>query len=696
MARAERKPSTARTPLPPVRLPKNAIRKIRLGVSFAEYDETLTAPGIFVETPATLAAREPGRQKYFFVGRRGTGKTATSIHLVASDHHATQVHPGIFSPSNQYFAQGQFLQPAQKPFRSLISAFRSALQEEVVALWFRCCGASNQHLAPQVHQVAASALADDFDTRLLSHVDELLGALSAKDDAKWLKRINQPKDLVPHLAQCRYAETSVHTVVLDRLDEYWDGSDIAVTYLTALMHAALQMNTQEPWSRVLVFIRENVFERVRAFDPEFARLETSVVGMDWTQEQLIELVERRMNLPFNTRLALGGPTWNYFFEDPQHAAQEIFGYSQNRPRDTLIYCDFAIESAVAHQSERIRVEDVLDARRRFSDSRLKDLGDEYSENYPQISVVLSRFYGTGRQFTLRAIEDLLAQLLDDDEVKRACAGWIFQHATPELFVRLMYNIGFLGYAKDGENLFRSIGPRDTTPPPISATSHLVVHPSYWSALDLQERLITELDATRPYLRMGYITDLPEAMTLEEYQLILQALADQLDELPPGDADSQTYEDTIGKAIRLCFHRSLTNVEPRVRDISNRVVRDWIASNRADAGFWAVMRQRYDATQVIFECKNYAKLTASDFQQTAYYVGSEIGRFVIISYRGDPTKNDVPKTYVEHIKRIAHDKDAMVLLITDQDVKVFIRQAINGKVKDAHIQDKYDRMVRAIS
>jgi hypothetical protein len=360
MAKRQQGTAAPKTPAR-VQLPKNAIRKMRLGVSFAEYDETLVAPGVFVETPSTLAASEPGRQKYFFVGRRGTGKTATSIHLVASDHHAIQVHPGIFSPSSQYFTPAQFLHPAQKPFKSLVSAFRSVLQEEIVAQWFRCCGASEQHLSLEVKPLVERARADDFDTRLLRHVDDLLGTLNAKDDKKWLKLINRPKDLVAPLGECRYAKSGLHTIVLDRLDEFWDGTDIAVTYLTALMHAALQMNTQEPWSRVLVFLRENVFERVREFDPEFSRLETSVVGMEWTQEQLIELVERRMNLPFNTRLAIGGPTWDYFFEVPVNAIAEIFEYSQNRPRDTLIYCDFAIESAVAHNSEKIRIEDVLDA-----------------------------------------------------------------------------------------------------------------------------------------------------------------------------------------------------------------------------------------------------------------------------------------------------------------------------------------------
>jgi Cdc6-like AAA superfamily ATPase len=679
-----------------IQLPRDALKKVRLGTSFAEYDDTLTKPGVFVQTPATLSAEDATRQKYFFIGRRGTGKTATSIHLVENDHHAVQVHPGIFSPSVQYFDVDQFSDPRQKPFKSLVSAFRSALQEEVVAQWFRCCGASDQHLAPAVRSFADKARSEDFDTRVISHVGDLLGTLDTKNDSLWLKQINEPKSRVKDLESCRYAAGHTHTLVLDRLDEFWDGSDIAVTYLTALMHAALQMNTQEPWSRVLVFLRENIFERVRAYDPEFSRLETSVVGMDWTQEQLIELVERRMNLPFSTRIAIGGATWDYFFEKSAYSRQEIFNFCQNRPRDVLIYCEFAIESAVSHLSERIRIEDIHSARRRFSDSRLKDLGDEYSENFPHVDVVLSRFYGLGRRLTLRAIEDLLAQLLDDEEVQRLCASWIYQIATPESLVRLLYSVGFLGLVKGGTAQFRSSGPRDTTPPPISAASHLEIHPSYWDALDLQDKLVVELDSTRPFLRVGMVADLPEAMTWSEYQDALLELDERLAAIDPGTDQAADFEGVVGDIIRLCFHRYLTNLEQRVRDVEGRVVRDWIASNRADGGFWEVVRQRYDATQIVFECKNYAELGSSDFHQIAYYLGSEIGRFGILIFRGRFENGVIPKHYIEHVKRIATDKNAMVLLLVDDDLRVFIRQSINGKIKDAHIQDKYDRMVRAVS
>ena len=69
----------------------------------------------------------------------------------------------------------------------------------------------------------------------------------------------------------------------------------------------------------------------------------------------------------------------------------------------------------------------------------------------------------------------------------------------------------------------------------------------------------------------------------------------------------------------------------------------------------------------------------------------IGNFVIVVFRGE-----IKNHYYDHIKRIAQLNNGMVLLLSEKDIKVFLRQAINGKVKEAHIHEIYDKTVRAIS
>ena len=71
---------------------------------------------------------------------------------------------------------------------------------------------------------------------------------------------------------------------------------------------------------------------------------------------------------------------------------------------------------------------------------------------------------------------------------------------------------------------------------------------------------------------------------------------------------------------------------------------------------------------------------------------EIGYFSVLVFRGE-----VKKYYYDHIKRIATEKNGgIVPLITEKDLEVFMRQAINGKAREEHIQEIYDRTIREIS
>jgi hypothetical protein len=221
---------------------------------------------------------------------------------------------------------------------------------------------------------------------------------------------------------------------------------------------------------------------------------------------------------------------------------------------------------------------------------------------------------------------------------------------------------------------------------------IVIHPTYAEALNLQNLIVSSLGETVDLKRTGLIGDLPGAIGIDEYQRRLEGLRLELKTLPHGNDTSEQFEEIIGNIIRLCFFRSLSNVEPKVRDANGRVVRDWVAGNHASDGFWELVRQRYAATQVIWECKNYADLEADDFQQAAYYMTEPIGKFVVISFRGREKK----KHYYEHIRRIANDRKGMVLLFDERDLDVFLRQAIIGKSNQPHIQEQYDHTIRQIS
>lgn len=162
-------------------------------------------------------------------------------------------------------------------------------------------------------------------------------------------------------------------------------------------------------------------------------------------------------------------------------------------------------------------------------------------------------------------------------------------------------------------------------------------------------------------------------------------------MPVGRGNANAFEELVGDVLKLCFFRSLTNVEPKVRDVGGIQIRDWICANTAVTGFWEQMRARYRATQVVVECKNYEQLEADDFHQALYYMQPSVGNLVIIAFRGA----EISAQYLRHISKIARDKDGIILLWRPKDLQVFLRQSMNGKMGDAHVQDIFDQTVRRL-
>ena len=682
---------------PPLQLPKDAVKKASIGHSFAEYDLIRQNSSLFVETPAIRAALDVSRPKCFFVGRRGTGKTAVTFFLRQKfEKNTILLIPQLLSAADEFISTDWSEDVHQQPFKTLVCSFKRAILDEVLAEWLRQglyrfrssdTGISRERNIVEQHE---------FDIRLLDFVTDGFTFLERGQQKEWLKFVNRSKAIAEEMDAEATTPRHRFTVLIDRLDDSWNGSDKAVVLVMALMHACMEINATVGCVRPLVFIRENVFERVRSIDKESSRLETAVVSLEWTRELLREFIEKWLNRNLITKGALGGPTWNAFFEaDSKRSSEDqVFDYCQYRPRDVLLYVSSALESAQAHARTRITELDLSAAKKKFSESRLKDLSDEYADNYARLNLMLMRFYGLGSEFTITAVEDFVRKLITDEEIKQYCQSWIYQYSAPELLIGLLYTIGFVGIKDmNSEPTYKSAESPLARMPMITQHSIVVIHPTYREALNIQNRLMSSIGEDVVLQKSGIVIDLPESISLFDYTKEILRLQKDLETLPLGVASSSDFEKLVGDVIKLCFFKALTNVQSKVRDHSGRVIRDWIAANHTSIGFWQMVRQQYGATQIIWECKNYKDLSADDFHQSAYYMNAVIGRMVFVVYRGGP---EIKKTYFEHIRRISSEKNGLVLLIGERDIEVFLRQALNGKKSEGHLQDLFDRTVREIS
>ena len=192
MPRAKREKASS-SPEPDIRkLPKNALARLNIGQSFAENDPAILDSYIYVQTPAINAALNPGSGKYFFIGRRGTGKTALRTFCQAQVRHVAVIVPEIFSPFSTVFNLDLLSSSKKGPFRSLVSVLKRTLIDELLILWSESHSSSD--LPDDLAEELSGPCRDDFDQRTLKYIANVARVVKIGDDSA-IAEINRPTSL---------------------------------------------------------------------------------------------------------------------------------------------------------------------------------------------------------------------------------------------------------------------------------------------------------------------------------------------------------------------------------------------------------------------------------------------------------------------------------------------------------------------
>ncbi len=164
---------------------------------------------------------------------------------------------------------------------------------------------------------------------------------------------------------------------------------------------------------------------------------------------------------------------------------------------------------------------------------VQGLGRRVLGELPQLQLVLSKFHGLATEFSVKAINVIVKKLLADEEIQTYCISWIFKYSGTYQFIELMYSIGFWGVKDKGEAQFQGVGVRSAAMPPVDLdTTHIVVHPSYTAALDLQDKVLLEVEDSI-LQKEGSLLDLPNSVTLKDHQARLNLLMERLNNCPKG-------------------------------------------------------------------------------------------------------------------------------------------------------------------
>ena len=171
-------------------------------------------------------------------------------------------------------------------------------------------------------------------------------------------------DELEAVLKAQVVETPV-TVLLDRLDDAWDGTDDSLHLIGGAVRAtrdiAIAWDQPSP-SPVITFLRTDLWERLSFNDKN--KMSQDIIYLDWTPEQLGDVVDLRIHNSLDTPLGRGWETAFTADEMRQRAGAKTYitKRTMGRPRDVIAFSIFARDAAVANGHARIEATDIYEGR----------------------------------------------------------------------------------------------------------------------------------------------------------------------------------------------------------------------------------------------------------------------------------------------------------------------------------------------
>jgi len=158
------------------------------------------------------------------------------------------------------------------------------------------------------------------------------------------------------------------TVMIDRLDDAWDGSEESLNMIAgavrATREAALTLDGPPP-APVVTFLRTDLWDRISFNDRN--KMSQDILFLDWSTDELADVVALRIARSLETRQEEAWATAFTTEEMRQRASARTYMTKRalGRPRDIVAFAIFAREEAQRSGNDVIEASDIYDAEQRF-------------------------------------------------------------------------------------------------------------------------------------------------------------------------------------------------------------------------------------------------------------------------------------------------------------------------------------------
>lgn len=581
------------------------------------------------------------RDRFIVVGRRGTGKSALTYRL-SKVWAARKFITIIIAPDEE---QVIGIRPAAELFGSTVSriragiklAWRYALLLEVALICkksYKTADEIRKYKTLDTHLNKWILRGNNPFDRIRATLREILHGIPNPDDRiadlSSLLEIGRISDEVILLTQ---SLSQGIVVLIDRLDEGYEPDTVGVGIVDGIIYGTDEVrHALGEKVQALVFLRDNIFRAIQLEDLDFSRnLEGQILRLHWDPEELFYMVCKRIRIAFSMERESDVKIWNAITSTELHGREgfrRCLRLTLYRPRDVIALLNAAIEQANRQQRLTLIESDFQASSKQISTTRFDDLGKEYASVFPGITKLTAAFSNGPAQFLVSDAIRTIKTVRDNPTI----AADILQHLTilgsEEEIAKALYGVGFLG-VYDQQNhtwVFSHDGKQpDRT---ISASDSLMIHPCYWSALNLQKE---ELDQGVAEQIFDEYEITIHSQSAEQRFTRLGQIISELSTIPTGPCNASAFEDWCKRVIEIAFAKELTNIQlhPNKSAVQRR---DIVATNQGIRGFWKRIRDDYETRQIIFEVKNFEEIGIDEYRQVNGYLTREYGRLGFIICR----------------------------------------------------------------
>ncbi len=482
------------------------LRKVNLGADAAEDDIKQGLYRYFVQSESFRAVSEG--QKYILVGNRGAGKSAIFKYL--AEQHRTAGHIVIeLSPEEySYDMLARALKKESEGSWGKQSSYSIAWQFLLYSLLLKEVASRTKGLAIGARKIIYDYVRDNLSETTISPIGMFVGYLNRLEGVKFgqyevqlkkrelykLYELEAIRDLQPSLTKLL---DSLHVhIFVDELDKGWDNSEDARFFVAGLLQAAQKMNGLHKQLRVLVSIRQELFDNIPQIYDDAQKIRGSIETIRWSEESLGSFIALRLADPFpELRDATPQMIWNRFFEPTldyrsANSMNYLMDRTQMRPREFLQLTRECI-SQLKRRSALINYDNITHAIQTFSENKTKDIASEYRFQHPGLLGIFELF--RGKRYNIEKDDlDLLLLEICEGAIDIKSAEWVRNIQYMDL-KRILWEIGFtkawvVGGLKAGRKSGSAyLGHYELSTIALENITRFQVHPAFWAYLSLKEK-----------------------------------------------------------------------------------------------------------------------------------------------------------------------------------------------------------------